>query len=437
MKIKIILLSILTAGMFLLKYLFSDFNSPSLIVGFMLLSSYLTGEIITKLKLPKITGYIIGGLVFGPHILGFYKESMINELSFLNSMALAFIAFTAGAELRKKDFLKDLKVIVFLTFGVTFFVFIGVTASVFFLSGIIPFMKDLTVLSKIGIASIFGVISVARSPSSTIAIISETKSKGRYTSTVLSSTIVTDVLIIILFAITVSFGEILIKSTKKFDPGFILHLLAEIVLAFIIGFLLGRFILIMMSKFKVEFSILLIGLGFFVIKFSHILGDYLTDTYTITLNLEPLLICMAAGFTVQNFSDKGEIFLKRMEKISIPIFLTFFSITGASINLVTLSRGWFLGLITFFSRIFTIFLGSFFSGKISGGIKSIYSYSWLGFLTQAGVSLGLLFEVIRRFPKIGPEIQTILIATITLNQIVGPVALKIGLMKAGDSQSKS
>jgi len=437
MKIKIILLSILTAGMFLLKYLFSDFNSPSLIVGFMLLSSYLTGEIITKLKLPKITGYIIGGLVFGPHILGFYKESMINELSFLNSMALAFIAFTAGAELRKKDFLKDLKVIVFLTFGVTFFVFIGVTASVFFLSGIIPFMKDLTVLSKIGIASIFGVISVARSPSSTIAIISETKSKGRYTSTVLSSTIVTDVLIIILFAITVSFGEILIKSTKKFDPGFILHLLAEIVLAFIIGFLLGRFILIMMSKFKVEFSILLIGLGFFVIKFSHLLGDYLTDTYTITLNLEPLLICMAAGFTVQNFSDKGEIFLKRMEKISIPIFLTFFSITGASINLVTLSRGWFLGLITFFSRIFTIFLGSFFSGKISGGIKSIYSYSWLGFLTQAGVSLGLLFEVIRRFPKIGPEIQTILIATITLNQIVGPVALKIGLMKAGDSQSKS
>lgn len=438
MKLKIIIFLILVLGMaFILRIdnvkTTNGEITPILIIGFMLLASYIIGDFFEKLKMPKITGYIIAGLVFGPFVLKFYTVSMVNDLSFLNSLALSFIAFNAGAELRKNDLLKNIKVITFLTLGVTFFVFVGVTLSIYFISDFIPFMAGLSFTAKIGIASIFGVISVARSPSSTIAIISETEAKGNYTNSILSSTIVTDVLIIILFAITVSVGEILIKSSKSFDIGFIFYLVLEIILAFVVGFILGYFILFLMNRVKVEFSILIIALGFFVIKFSHFLGDYIVETYEISLHLEPLLICMAAGFTVQNFSEYGELFLKRIEKVSLPIFLTFFSITGASINLDTLALGWFVGVITFFSRIFTIFLGSFFSGKIAKAEKCITNWGWLGFITQAGVSLGLLSEVLRRFPEIGPNIQTILIATITINQIIGPIGLKFGLTIAKET----
>jgi len=437
MRYKIIIILILIFAMFFIINSNSNKKiSPTLMIGFMLLASYIIGDFFETLKLPKITGYIISGLLFGPYILKFYSVETVKGLSFLNSMALAFIAFNAGAELRKKDLIKNIRVITFLTIGVTVFVYLGVTLSIYFLSEIIPFMKFLPISAKIGVASIFGVISVARSPSSTIAIINETGAKGSYTNAILSSTIVTDVLIIILFAITISTGEILIKSSKSFNPQFIFYLVVEILLAFFIGFVLGYFILFLMNMVKVEFSILIIALGFFVIKFSHFLGNYIVETYEISLNLEPLLICMAAGFTVQNFSKQGEIFLKRMEKVSIPIFLTFFSITGASINLNTLAQGWFIGVIAFLSRILTIYAGSFISGKMAGAIESITKWGWMGFITQAGVSLGLLSEVLRRFPEFGTKIQTILIATITINQIVGPILLKYGLTLSKETRNE-
>jgi len=437
MRYKIVIILILIFAMFFIINSNSNKKiSPTLMIGFMLLASYIIGDFFETLKLPKITGYIISGLLFGPYILKFYSVETVKGLSFLNSMALAFIAFNAGAELRKKDLIKNIRVITFLTIGVTVFVYLGVTLSIYFLSEIIPFMKFLPISAKIGVASIFGVISVARSPSSTIAIINETGAKGSYTNAILSSTIVTDVLIIILFAITISTGEILIKSSKSFNPQFIFYLVVEILLAFFIGFVLGYFILFLMNMVKVEFSILIIALGFFVIKFSHFLGNYIVETYEISLNLEPLLICMAAGFTVQNFSKQGEIFLKRMEKVSIPIFLTFFSITGASINLNTLAQGWFIGVIAFLSRILTIYAGSFISGKMAGAIESITKWGWMGFITQAGVSLGLLSEVLRRFPEFGTKIQTILIATITINQIVGPILLKYGLTLSKETRNE-
>lgn len=407
--------------------LISEKMSPALIIGFMILSSYNIGYFCEKIGLPRITGYIFAGLVFGPYLINFYELNTVGSLSFLNSLALAFIAFNAGAELRIKDLAKEIRTIVFLTAGVTLFIFTGVTLTVFLLSDMIPFMKGLSIAVKLGLASIFGVIAVARSPSSAIAIINETRSKGSYTSTILSVAVIMDVVIIILFAVIISVCEVLISGKGNLDFNFLLYLIFEIFFAFVLGYILGRFILFFINKLKVEFSVILIALGFFVIKFSHFMGDHFSETLKISLNIEPLLICMSAGFTIQNFSGFGEIFLKRMEKVSIPVYITFFTITGASINIDMLKAGWFLGIIIFITRLIMIYAGSFVSGKISGAKKKITNYSWLGFITQAGVSLGLLSEVLRRFPDMGIHIQTILIATITINQIIGPVGFKYGL----------
>ncbi len=406
---------------------------PSLIIGFMILSSYITGYLFQKLGLPKITGYIISGFIFGPFILKFYTMHSVENLFFLNSLALAFIAFNAGSELRIRDISKGIKEIMYLTAGVTIVVFTGVTATVFIMSELIPFMRPYPLPAKIAIASIFGIISVARSPSSTIAIINETKAKGSYTSTVLSITIITDVLIIILFALVISINSLILEPGSTLELSFVVFIIIEIVIAFILGFLLGRFIIFLINKVKVEFSVVIIALGFFVIKFTHFAGSYISKNFELNFNIEPLLICMAAGFTVQNFSKYGDIFLKRMDKIAIPVYVTFFTITGASINLDILKTGWVLGLIIFFSRIVMIYIGSFISTKAGKAGKKISENSWLGFITQAGISLGLLTEVLRRFPEFGLHIQAILIATITLNQIIGPVGFKYGLYRAGET----
>jgi Kef-type K+ transport system membrane component KefB len=125
-----------------------------------------------------------------------------------------------------------------------------------------------------------------------------------------------------------------------------------------------------------------------------------------------------------------------MDQVSMPIFVAFFAITGASINVNILKESWILGLILVFSRTVMIFIGSTISGRLSGDSPVIYKNSWLGFITQAGVGLGLLTEVVRRFPEFGIPVQSILIAAITLNQLIGPIAFKHGLRKAGEIGKK-
>lgn len=401
--------------------------SPTLVLGFLLLSGYLVGFFFWKTGLPWITGYICAGLFLGPFFFKFYGPGAVEELGFLNSLALAFIAFCAGGELKWEKIRKNLKSIIYLISGVTSVVFVGVTLTVYLLSGFLTFMNPYNSVTRLVISMIFGVIAVARSPSSAIAIISETRAQGNYTDTVLSVTIAMDVVIIIFFAIVVSLCESMVIGSGTISPAIILMLFFEICLAVFLGFLLGKAIIFLIDRVKVEFPVVIAAMGFMVIRFSYFLGDYLHEIHDINLKIEPLLICMAAGFMVQNFSDHGNRFLVRMDKVSLPIYIAFFTITGATINMEVLKEGWILGLIIVFSRILMIFIGSTISGRLSGDSPVVYKNSWLGFITQAGISLGLLTEIVRRFPDFGESIQSILIAAITVNQLIGPIAFKYGL----------
>ncbi len=407
--------------------------SPTLVLGFLLLSAYCFGCILEMIQLPRLTAYILIGLVFGPFICGFISEDTISDLSFINSLALSFIAFCAGGELKTGNIRAQLHSIVNLALMQTIIVFCGVSFAVYFILETVPFLSDLQSTQRLVVSLLFGVISVARSPSSTIAIISETKASGNYTDVVLSVTVVIDVVVIILFGITISFGQTLIIHHGSIDWLFFLIVLLEILVAFTLGFILGKGIVFLIEKVKVEFPVVMIGLGFLIIKFSHLFTSYLHEIHHIAVNFEPLLICMAAGFTVQNYSDHGRQFLQKMDRVSLPIYVVFFAITGASINLGVLKSSWFIGIIIVLVRLSMLYLGSIVSGIISKDDPINYRNYWLGFLTQAGVSLGLLAEIVRRFPSIGVPVQSLLVAAITINQLIGPIALKYALNKVGDA----
>lgn len=436
MLYRLLSLALITASMSLIVHTEllgpSGLASPLLVLGFLLLAAYETGLFFAQLGLPRITGYIVAGLFLGPYFFNFYSTEAITEFSFLNSLALAFIAFCAGGELKLANIVHILKSIVFLVVVLTLVVFSGITLTVFALSNFIPFMDTLDPKMRFAIAAIFGVIAVASSPSSTIAIISETKAKGIYTDMVLSVTIVRDVVIIILFAVVVSFCQVMLSETTAVSPSFILSLLFEIVIALGSGFFLGKGIVFLIEAVHVEFPIVITAMGFVVIKFCHQLGTYFNEVHAITVNIEPLLICMSAGFTVQNFSRHGKTFLDRMDRVSFPIYVAFFALAGASINVEVVRANWLLGVVIVLARIVMIYIGSLLSGKLSGEKPTIYKNTWLGFITQAGVSLGLLTEVVRRFTSVGISIQSILIASITLNQLIGPIAFKTGLKNAGE-----
>ena len=408
-------------------------NSPVFILGIILLVAYCFGFLMEKIGLPRIVGYILAGLFMGPFFLNIYTFSEIRDLDFVNKLVLAFIAFCAGGELRVKNLRRVLRSILCLIPGISVVIFLGITLTVFFLSGHMPFMSSLSAAVRLAISAVFGTIAVARSPSSAIAIISETKAKGPYTDVVLSVSVAMDVFIIIVFAVTISLAQVIISGSGGMKLTFLFSLLVQIAVAFLLGYLLGKLIVFLIEKVHVEFSIVIIAMGFVVIEFSQLLGHYLSEVHDIGLELEPLLICMAAGFTVQNFSKHGENFLRRMDSVSLPIYIAFFALTGAAIDLNVLRTAWLLGLTIFLVRLASIYIGSYLSGRIAKSEPKIYKHVWLGFITQAGVSLGLLAEVSRRLPDIGPSIQTILVATIIMNQLIGPIAFKVGLKKVGET----
>lgn len=409
-------------------------GSTTLVLGFLLLAAYCLGYFAERIKLPRITGYILAGLVLGPYFLKFFDAHATAELGFLNSLALSFIAFCAGGELKISHIKEKLKTISFMLMGITLVVFSGVTLAVYSISTLIPFMQDYPPLVRLAISAIFGVISTARSPSSAIAIISETKAKGPFTDTVLAVTVAMDVVVIVFFAIVISLCQVMIVPGSAIGLSFVGYLLLEILVAFVVGFLLGHGIIFLTKKVGVELPVIIGAMGFLVIKFCHSLSSSLFEAYEINVEIEPLLICMAAGFTVVNYSDVGDRFLRSMDRVSLPIYVAFFALTGAAIQVDTLVNGWALGLVVVFTRSAMIFIGSYVSGRAAGDKPILYRNAWLGFITQAGVSLGLLSEMVRRFPEVGVHIQTILIASITFNQIVGPITFKYVLGKVGETR---
>ena len=440
MIFRFIALLLIVATMLLINHSSVFINDSSTVVpatfvlGFLLLSAYLFGYFGSKVKMPKITGYILAGIFFGPYFLNFLSKDSIKDLNFLNSLALAFIAFCAGGELHLDSIRERLKSIGFMLTGITFVVLTGVTIAVLSMSSYIPFMKDYPFATRLAIALLFGVISTARSPSSAIAIISEVKAKGVFTDIVLSVTIVMDVIVIVLFGIVMSFCQALITPDSTINLIMLFYIILEIFIAFILGFFLGKGLIFLIQTLGVELPIVVAAMGFVVIKFCHILSEQLNEIYNISVNLEPILICIAAGFTVQNFSKYGTKFLHSLDRISLPIYVAFFTITGATINIEILKTGWMVGLIIVFVRVITIYIGTNVSSKLAGDKPIIYKNAWMAFITQAGVSLGLVYEIVRRFPEIGISLQTILITSITINQIIGPISMKYILQKTGEAR---
>ena len=405
----------------------------SLNFGFLILAAHLMGQAFARIRMPMITGYIAAGILFGPFGLEYINVEGLADLRFIDDIALTFIALAAGGELRVATLRQKWPTILNLVIWITLIVFTGVCASFFFASGVIPFMKGMGTGKIFMIAAGFGILSVARSPSSTIAIISECKARGPYSETVLGVTVAMDVVVIVLFSLLLSvYGRL----DAAGSPGDMISvgLIGEILVSFGAGALLGWVIILYIQRIKADLMIFLIGTAFLVTKFSHGLGSFLDLHYGTTFHLEPMLICMAAGFVIQNFSKEGGPFLGAIDKSSLPIFVTFFAITGASLNLDALRTSWHIACVLVMLRFCMIVIGTRISSRITREPANLRKLYGLGFITQAGVSLGLVQVVANRYPEWGLPFATIAVAAITINQIVGPIAFKTALERAGEAK---
>jgi Kef-type K+ transport system membrane component KefB len=404
--------------------------------GFLLLVAYLVGEIFSILSLPRISGYILTGVLFGPHVLGFVDSNMVRLLKIVDDLALTFIALAAGGELRMSELTHRFRSILYTIAFLTVVVWSGVAIFVLLAHPFIPYLREMPFPLLVSAALLFGVISVARSPSSAIAIIKECRACGPFTEGVLGVTVAMDVLIILLFAATLSVIDRLTHPGQSFHVGSLVVISAEILVSIGLGYLIGSLIATYIKHIKTYLAIFILGVTFSIARFSNHLGVSMEHYFQMAVHLEPLLICMAAGFVIQNRSREGPRLMEAIDRSSLPVYVIFFALTGAALDLSALRQTWTMALMLVGVRLLMIWLGSFWGGRLSGDPPIFYRNSWLAFITQAGVSLGLASIVAKRYPGWGAALTTIVVAVIAVNQFIGPVAFKVALNRVGETRQE-
>ena len=400
--------------------------------GFLLLEAFLLGRLFARVGLPRISGYMVAGILFGPYALGFVDEGWVGPMRLIDDLALTFIALTAGAELELSVLRARARSIAWVC-GVGMAVTAGgvalVTLGLHRWNPVVPGGGGRLVVAAV----LMGVVAVARSPTSAIAVINECRAKGPFTDTVFGVTVAVDTLVILLFAVAMAVGEALAGASAGVDLWFLGTVSGQLAVSVALGVGIGWTLAWYIHRVEAELTVVLVVLSFLITELARWLSHHVDLWFGLAMHLEPLLMATAAGFVVRNFTDQGERLAEALHGVALPIFVVFFSMAGVALDLGALARNWAVALALVAARMGLLSLSSYWGCRIAGQDRRFSALCGLGFYAQAGVSLGLAQEVARRFPGWGEAVTTLLVAGIAVNQVAGPVALKFALDRMGES----
>ena len=402
------------------------------------LAAWQVGKFFKSRGLPVITGYLFTGVIAGPFALDLVTGEMGHGLFFLEELSLAFIAFAAGSELYLPELRSRFGSISWITAGIVVLTFGLITTAVYFLATYIPFMQEMSANTRLAVALLAGAIMTARSPSSAIAIVNELRAKGPFTQTVLGVTVVSDVVVITLFAVTASLANVLLTD-QNIQISFFLLLLLELALAGVVGYLLYHVISAVLAlelgQTIKAFLIVMAGYGTFVLL--HFVREYTHEVLPFEIFIEPLLVCLMASFLVNNYSRHRMEFAKVLHDAGPFVYVLFFTLVGALLELPVFLETWPIALALFAVRLIAIIIGSAAGGLIAGEPIARSRLFWMSLVTQAGVALGLAEETASEFTQIDSGFVTMIISIVVVNEIVGPILFKRGISWAGESHIRA
>lgn len=411
-----------------------------LLIGFLIvaIASYQIAKVFQKIKFPLVTGLIITGIISGTSLLNFIKLETLQDLHFLNDLALSIIAFSAGSELYLDDLRSRIKSIKWMVLCQLFITFIISSVVIYFVADQIPFMIALNSPTKVGISILFATIFVARSPSSVIAVINEMRANGPFTKTVMGVTVVKDVLVIVVFAICLSLAKTLIKG-DEINILFLLILFLELLISISFGYFFGKILqipFILKSNPRIK-SALILAIGYSIYLFTNFIKSNSLIWFNHQVVLEPLLIAIIAGFVLTNYSKHRIEFSELLHKIGPSIYIIFFTLTGASLDINMLFNVFGIALSLFILRLLTLMIAGGLGVYAAKDNKKYALIAWMPYVTQAGVALGLATIVSQEFPDWGYQFETIIIAIIIIGQLFGDLLFKFALNYINESHLKA
>jgi Kef-type K+ transport system membrane component KefB len=393
-------------------------------LGFVLITSLFVGKLFAKLGLPKLTGYLATGIVTGPALLSYLDTSMVDGLKLANGMAVGLIALTGGSEMAfrtMRPLMRSIAWISAIAVCGTAALLGGVT---FALRGFLPFMADLSPSAQVAVSACIGVVVVAQSPAVVVAVRSETGADGPVARTVLGVVVLADLVVIALFAVTSSMatafttGELDWGATAR---GVSWELFGSLAVGLAVGGLLGAYMRVVQKN--LDLFVLLVCL------ISAEVGQ--------RLHLDPLIVMLAAGMFVENVMHAGAALRRSFEAASLPVYILFFTVAGASIHLSAIATVWLPVLALIGARTIGLFFGTRVAAGIAGAPDSVRRWAGFGLLPQAGLAIALAMLFARAFPSFGEHAKALTLSIVAINELIAPALLRIAFVRSGEAKERS
>lgn len=391
--------------------------------GFLLLAGTLASEQLEWFRVPHLTAYIIAGIVAGPYVLHLLDHETVEQLNTANPLALALIALAGGAELRIADLRKGARSLAWATLFQSLFVF-GLMAAVFAgLSPFLPFLHGIPWTLVAGVSLMWGVVAVTRSPSATLGVLSQTRAQGPIAQATLATVMTSDVVVLIMLATVLTLTKPLVEPGATLSTRAFRELGRELLGSVSLGTTLGLLLTLYLRFVNRSLLLVLLLLGFGFTEVLHY------------LHFEPLLTFLVAGFIVQNLSQQGEKFLHGIEGLGSVVYVVFFAGAGAHLEVPILRQLWPVALALCASRALITIVANGIGAGLSNDPPAIRRWGWSGLVSQAGVALGIGAVIERNLPSIGSGVRSLVVATVAINEMIGPVLFKLALDKTGESRA--
>jgi Kef-type K+ transport system membrane component KefB len=294
------------------------------------------------------------------------------------------------------------------------------TAALYFMRPLLPFTAGMEAIPALALALVMGVTLTAQSPAVVVALRNEIGSDGPLTRTVLGVVVLSDLAVILCFALASFVARPFLESggSAALSPALLVW---EILGSLGAGLLIGGLIAVFLRSVRTSGALFVVTVGFLVAEVGQ------------RVHLDPLLIALAAGMLIRNATSHGDRLHADIEAASLPVYISFFAVAGATIQLDAFRSLGIPAAILAVIRAAGFLGGTAVAGKAAGSPAEVRRYAGLGLLSQAGLALALALLFERGYPQFGAPAATLILGVVGLNQIVGPVLYRWALVRSGEA----
>ena len=404
----------------------------ALSMGLLVLGGFLAGELAASIALPRVTAYLLFGIVVGPSLASWLPKGFptlvpqaeLNYLEFVQALAVSLIGLIAGSEL-KIPFLRTAgsricKMLAFESVGVALCVCVLLVV----VAGAVPLLAQRTPNERWFLIAVLTALISASSPAVVVAILRETQASGPFAQTSLAMVVLKDlVLVIVISALLAAWTSGQSQGTAwEATFGVSWHLAGSLLVGLIFALVLG--VIAKRTRFRLDMVMVIAG---FAIALSGKL-----------LNVAPLIVGITAGFALTNLSpNTSRRLFSSIDNILPTTYVIFFATTGAKISLDSLMIIWPLAVGACAVRFVGCWSGLRIGCRVVGASDLERKWLWTAMVSQAGVSIALASEIHRVFAQQewAVQLQSFMLATIVINEVIGPPLMRLGVIRSGEART--